>query len=1514
MGKYKGKYKMENSNKTNLLIKLKKAAAAVLASCIFFNIAGQSFAQALQPSKPALPAYLTYENFSKDSGGVALNLAFSTIPSTLSYEQVKNALAKEYPVEDESFFKQAYNIYKQAVVAEETAIAQAAAQIAKKELDGCTKRSINTRSVRGYGDNVVDNSCFKSYEHAQGALRYYLKEGIGATTSIKKYQWNKEIMLTYAPILTDIIAVYGANAKDTPVLQKYFRLLVQDGGDYCDNDFYMADIAPGLAGGKGAADARDGKALRAVECERLTYALTGLALLDVNAADKSLNAQQIYKLLKDSYKDDYGALLLSAGVSSLMLIATDEAYKLLDAFLLKDSLADGLNLGSIWQGLGSVFDIISVNAWGRGITNLSNKAQGRAGRYNNRITERFNYIDADTARAYGLSDFTIALAKEGHNAYKMPYGNLFEDIGLMLASSNDKRAKLIAAKAANLYMASVKRNNNISGTPQEQANILRTANNFVHVPLAVGAIAGGAGSQDIVKQINNFDWWDLNEGTQRRVNNLMLKPAKAKGIAGVTLHGADAAKAKRAATNRKVESATVWADIAISAVLLTQLIASLPSIARSAYTLSRAVNIRIAGKGKVLKSVSAQIKAQGISPKLARYQKLTAQKTAKAAPKTAAAPAAQPKAQPQKPLNPADVEIIGAGNSAQLRFKWQLQQPKTPAATNVYNQLSVQIGEGSGASGAAISGSGTTTKATAQTSKNIADKVRASNTQKPLSGPAQIKNYTPKPQKTVDNARVDKAIRQANLAAFKDAVQSIGRTLRTKTGGLLLSVNLSLMNPVALNAAQAGNAFNLSARGAGLTTELVSGGGGLSKALGGSGNIYHAFSAPLKAAPAAVKQASYAQGIVSKTKSFLGFKQAAPLRANTGLPGSGFRMPKGMDLKKDVQVFYVDKATRAEVKLPLTFNIDKGIKVTNRQRAVFNEDYRLEIRNGSKKPQKIEGFKMLLENTPKARLSFIDAVKTSAVDKFRLKIQMPTEKTSRHFKDFEILGSDLQTPLPVALQAPRDIIAADETLFLDQNGNISAVNEQGKIRILNNATFRIPKGEIENIINVLKTAGTDFVFDIRPTQNKALPFILSLLSATTIMAFAPAFKEIFGLSTLTANTLMGIISFGPAIMTPFLGVFFKKYGMVNVMKTATLLSLSGVVITALSGFYGYASEGSNIAALILASAGLTALSLSNEIKFSTMSPLLEANFEENKAMSVTTQALMARSLGTIFFLQFPALFNAAANLIGIPVADETISVAGLLLPLAAIAALKMFSAKLRDLHITEESNLSPLTLWKTFKTNGNIRNGAAAFIMFESFEATLSLLLFQMAKAHYPAASDIPGILGGVAIYGAMALSRYIVGKLQKQEVLNGPQTYLLSAAAAITGLVTFALGGISTAGLFGAALAFMGTSNFFPPLYSATKNRSPEKAGEISLIFFTATTLAALSTMVLGAVIDATGSTFAGFAVPLASIIAGLAFSSYVLRDSPAFKAAVEKAYSAIKQASDKIKMQANNNKPLQD
>ncbi len=565
------------------------------------------------------------KRFSFDEEKFAINAKFLMIGNTLSFDNYKFAMSfdkdlKSFRSLSEKEWQDLYFEYKKAVVAEEDAVSAAYNHINKTHKYGPDDAVYiaNSSKFRNKNGDICDNGkCFDPLIYNRGLLRALLRYGAGVDETNKKWRWNNELMLAPAKDIYNTISEYGISVGDAGLAQKYFRQLINKTGDYCDNDVYMADIMPGLAGGDGRADARKGKEERRSACEKLGYIALSLGMIDdLSAADKNANAELLYKQLKNNYREDYGALVLGNYVTALLLTANNRAYQLLEKFLLKDSLSDGLRVGSVWQILGRAFDIISIKAWVDKSTDINNRIRGRGGRYLNEVGLRFQYIDEETAKEYGYSNFGISMAKDGHSGYNMPYGNLLEDIGVLLSQWPDNRARAIANKAVNNYAFALRSSN--------------TGYSAVHIPLVTGAIKGGGvkggNSAYVIGKLYSLDWWDLNEGTQRRVNNIMARVSKSYNAGYRPEKTKDAIKISRAEKNQKIAQLAVWGDILVSAVLITSFVVSLPSLARGtssfikSFRTSRAVRsariakIRGAGKGALLKKVHSNIKKGGGTP------------------------------------------------------------------------------------------------------------------------------------------------------------------------------------------------------------------------------------------------------------------------------------------------------------------------------------------------------------------------------------------------------------------------------------------------------------------------------------------------------------------------------------------------------------------------------------------------------------------------------------------------------------------------------------------------------------------------------------------------------------------------------------------------------------------------------------------------------------------------------------------------------------------------------------
>jgi hypothetical protein len=479
-------------------------------------------------------------------------------------------------------------------------------------------------------------------------------------------------------------------------------------------------------------DAEKGKETRRKQCENVGKALVVLGMAGQTVQERGANAAIIYKVMKDTYKDDYGAITAMNGAAGLIAAGTVSSYNYLDRFLTVDTLKGATDFGTFWNGCKWVLDLLSVQKWIEKGTTVNNRLRGRGGRYLNQLGAVYQYIDEDAARAMGISDYQVGVMKTHPSlGYNIPYRNVLEDLGILVSTTGTKQGNQIAAKILSIYASNVKRSGN--------------AMDEVHTPLVAGVLSTGvikdANAQYAAQKINNLDWWDLNEATQRRVNNIATK------YSGTLSRNKDAAKIKRNENNQKIIQAGFWADMAITAVFMGMLVASIPNMVRSAANFARNVSriraINAAGKGNLLKIVRVNIKASGIKPanvKMARQAKQAEAAEVARAERLLKQKGIKKDAygNPLKQANAADVKTAAAKVKAAKQPKAVKKTPQTEqvqfkvvtkegqnALVNRNGTLTAVVGEGSGGSGA-ISGAKTLTAAekaeiAARTAKDAAE-------------------------------------------------------------------------------------------------------------------------------------------------------------------------------------------------------------------------------------------------------------------------------------------------------------------------------------------------------------------------------------------------------------------------------------------------------------------------------------------------------------------------------------------------------------------------------------------------------------------------------------------------------------------------------------------------------------------------------------------------------------------------------------------------------------------------
>lgn len=607
----------------------------------------------------------------------------ASLPAPISYEQARAMLAKEDKAGKltEKDYTDLYNQYLKNVAAQDANVSAVYKKLSK-EINLSGDLDYAFRESRTSGKVCEGKECYDIQDYAQGFLRARLYDAAGLRDGTSsKYRWNGEIMLEAIPDIYYAYYNYGIHRSDEQFLQKYLRFLIDKADDYCDNDTYLADIAPGAAGADGRTKAWRGKARRQKECESIGKAMILLGIASESGKDKIENSKLIYEATEDTYKDDYGAITLTSGISALMAIGTKGSYYYIDKLLTEDSLHAGQNFGTVKNGFFWFMDLLSVESWIEKGTDINNRSRGRGGRYLNPLTAMFQYVDEDAARDMGISSFSVSVAKDHPGlGYNIPYRNVFEDLGIMIASTGTVQGNAIASKIINGYTAALKENGN--------------RNRSANTALVTGVLEAGTIKSDAAtyaaKKLNSLDWWDLNEATQRRINNAAAK------YAGTVKRSKDQAKIKRNETNTKIINAGVWTDMLVSAVFIMSLVVSLPGIVKSAGTLARNVSriraIKAAGKANLLKVTRARIAALPVKP-VAVKNSLSVKKPAV---KAADVKVAEPKpvvkntAVKEMSIKPSSVK------SGQIQYSLTEQSAAESFITNNQATLTATVGEGGG--------------------------------------------------------------------------------------------------------------------------------------------------------------------------------------------------------------------------------------------------------------------------------------------------------------------------------------------------------------------------------------------------------------------------------------------------------------------------------------------------------------------------------------------------------------------------------------------------------------------------------------------------------------------------------------------------------------------------------------------------------------------------------------------------------------------------------------------------
>jgi len=441
--------------------------------------------------------------------------------------------------------------------------------------------------------NKTENYDLIAFAH--GVLRWTLNDLMKGRNKVDEDEY-----ITYTYYVSRIVEVYDVSSIDREDLKTFLETILKHGNGKCNGaNGFQRTFHGSKVVSLGTVWEKD-RAARET-CEKLSEAMVLYGSLYLNAERGSAEASNlIYKTVKEVYDEDFGAIALQSGIGSLLMIDTPTSVNKIYDLLMKDTVKER----KWYAGLKEILKLLSLEEWNKkGIAGV-NAIRGGAGNYLNETGIKLQYVDRKEAKANGLSDFNIDNAQNAipdiQVKYNLPYGNVLEDIGVMIASYKGYQTRGLIKRIKETYL---------------QHKHLNGMGDKLHMPLIVG-IYSVLPQTSVNKPLYNADWWDLNEGTQRRVNNL------AGVAAGFKARGKDEAKLRRSLDNHKVQQLGFWGDIFLTAVFMGMLVMSVPSIVRGAGALMRhaanlrairVARIRVTGHGRVLNNVRANMKARGVT-------------------------------------------------------------------------------------------------------------------------------------------------------------------------------------------------------------------------------------------------------------------------------------------------------------------------------------------------------------------------------------------------------------------------------------------------------------------------------------------------------------------------------------------------------------------------------------------------------------------------------------------------------------------------------------------------------------------------------------------------------------------------------------------------------------------------------------------------------------------------------------------------------------------------------------
>ena len=288
-------------------------------------------------------------------------------------------------------------------------------------------------------------------------------------------------------------------------------------------------------------------------CQFSLDVMEGLGVLAVQHKDKKA-VDEIYNYMVAKHREGLGPMVVYQGAALLMGIDSQYSYGKLKEFL--KERAHQTTGGKILSSL----SYLSFEGLSRGVQEGSSE-----GKHLNGYTARYGYLDRETAEGYNPNlaiDIVTAQPLTSDGKYQLPMGNVYEDIGAMLAADAMKNGKS-AALATDILKSSGYEWPLVSGV------LLGEKGKYAYKALGSNAVKMWRG-------LLAADYADMNEGTQRRMKSRAAVALETSGAVSGTevaqYKAKDEGKFARYSRQEKVNFGLGALDILVIVVTLPLLV------------------------------------------------------------------------------------------------------------------------------------------------------------------------------------------------------------------------------------------------------------------------------------------------------------------------------------------------------------------------------------------------------------------------------------------------------------------------------------------------------------------------------------------------------------------------------------------------------------------------------------------------------------------------------------------------------------------------------------------------------------------------------------------------------------------------------------------------------------------------------------------------------------------------------------------------------------------------------